>query len=117
MSVIDDSIDPLDKYRKIVAIAATESDISMIYRCNVGPWVRFGKTQEIRWFILGKNGPEHICAETFDLVDGVWVLKRYLNFYSHELPKLMESLLTVEREIEEISTRPKDSWTTFTVDS
>ena len=117
MSVIDDSNDPLDKYRKIVSSSATEGDGSEIYRSCVGTWIRFGKTQEIRWSIIGNNAPEYICAETFDLVDGVWVSKRILNYFTHELPQLMDDLLSAEHQADEMSTQPKDSWTPITISS
>lgn len=83
------------------------------FRHELGVESRFNNTQEIRFAVVGANAPEYILAETHDLKDQVWILKRFIVIAPNQVVGILEGLHESDRRLAELDLSPRDQWPAF----
>lgn len=119
MSIVGNnhSEDPLARFREELSQSGSggggTSLPSFGFRHELGVFPRFRGSQELRFAAVGATGPDFIIVETWDLVNGVWVLKRFILIAPDQVVGALEGLHEADRRSADLDLLPRDQWPAF----
>jgi hypothetical protein len=76
---------------------------------------RFRDTQQMRAFAVGRACAEEVLVETWDIVDGAWVLKRLISLDPQQIVVALEGITDADRRAADLDVTPPHEWPAFPI--